>query len=619
MIFANPWGLLGLLALPAIVVLHLYQRRFRPLLIGGLHLWGDESEIRRPGRRRERLPITASLLLELLAAGLLTLVLSQPRLNENHHVEHLVVVLDNSASMQGRPPGEKSFRDAAIGELESRLQGLPKGSVATVIVSGRRPALLAGPAVELVKARAALDAWRPSATAHDFQPAWDLAAQLAEAGGRILFLTNHLPPKETPVPKTMEVVSVGRPLENTAISAARWSFDSKTNKGRVFLRIANFGKRAADVNVRGSRADRKLFEQTLPLQPGADAALESDIPGGLGEITVDISSPADGLAVDNRVTLIEPKVRTVTIAVSLPPQHSAIAPLRRALAGIAEIQFGPTTAAQLVVGPASDLPASRGDLWWLGIGPLDPSEGARKKAKDIVGPFLLEKRHPLLDGVVLGGVVFGGVQPVTLEVTPLVSAGRQPLLCRLNGTQTSAYLLDVDFARSNLAESPDWPILIKNLVDLCRDSLPGLKRWNYRLNEAITFRLDPVGKSENREPLTLMHGDRSRSLARSTTVEIPPLEETGIYEVRDGDRSLGRFAVNFHDTTESNLVALGPGLREPLVEIPPLGYRLDDPFSWLIAGGIVLLLIAVLADWFVLRPRGAFARPSPLSYGEREG
>src|SRR5580693_3454681 len=173
MTFANPWGLLGLLALPAIVILHLYYRRFPPLLIGGLHLWGVQTQVREAGRRRERLPITASLLLELLAAAVLSLVLAQPRLAESRRVEHFVVVLDNSASMQARPPGMKSFRDAAIEEIAGRLQKLPAGSVATVIATGRRPELLAGPAVPVAKAQTALATWKPAAVAHDFEPAWD--------------------------------------------------------------------------------------------------------------------------------------------------------------------------------------------------------------------------------------------------------------------------------------------------------------------------------------------------------------------------------------------------------------------------------------------------------------
>jgi hypothetical protein len=248
-------------------------------------------------------------------------------------------------------------------------------------------------------------------------------------------------------------------------------------------------------------------------------------------------------------------------------------------------------------------------LTWLGIGPIDPSDAARKKAKDIIAPYLLEKRHALLDGVVLGGVVFGGAQVVSLEATPLVSAGQQLLLCRLSGTQTAAYLLNLDFARSNLAESPDWPILVKNLVEMCRDALPGLKRWNYRLNEEITFRLD-AGDRSGSDRLTLVFGGKTQPLARAPVVEIPPLQEAGIYEVRDGERSIGRFAVNFHDPVESNLSALGPGVRDAVSEPAPLSYRLDDPFSWLIAGGIAIILAAVLADWFVL-DRTARARRVP--------
>jgi Ca-activated chloride channel homolog len=610
MTFANPWGLLGLLALPAIVILHLYYRRFPPLLIGGLHLWGVQPQVRQAGRRRERLPISASLLLELLAAAVLSLVLAQPRLAESQRVEHLIVVLDNSASMQAHAPGKPSFRDAAVDEIANRFQKLPGGSVATLIITGRRPELLAGPAVPLAKARAALASWNPGAAAHDFEPAWDLAAQLAEESAPILFVTNHLPPKQSPTPKLMEVVSLGRPLENTAITAARWIFDSKANKGRVFLRIANFGKKPTEVEVRGRHGEQQLFAKTLSLNPGADAALESDVRGGLGEITVATSSPADGLDVDNHVTLIEPKIRTVTIALSLPADHAAVRPLRRALAGMAETQLGAPADAQLLIAPAAALPPSQAGLTWLGIGPLDPSEAARKKAKDIVGPYLLEKRHPLLDGVVLGGVVFGGVQPTSLDATPLVSAGKQLLLCRLAGTQTAAYLLNLDFARSNLAESPDWPILIKNLVEVCRDGLPGLKRWNYRLNEQVTFRLDPSDRVGS-DRLTLAFGGKTQPLARGSLVEIPPLQETGVYEVRDGSRSIGRFAVNFHDPIESNLSALGPGVRDAVSAPATLSYRLDDPFSWLIALGIVIILAAVLADWFVLDRTTRVGRTAP--------
>ncbi len=606
MYFANPWGLLGLLALPAVIAIHLYHQRFPPLVVAGTHLWGAETEVRAAGRRRERLPITASLLLELLAALLLTLVLSQPRFGNVGQVTHLVVVLDNSASMMGTPAGEPSFRDAAVSELQQRVERLQRRSVVTLILTGRRPVMLAGPAAAWTEAKPLLAEWQPRSTKHEFQPAWDLAAQLAEGTGRLLFLTNRVPPKTVQTPKEMEVFSVGRQLDNIAITAARWTFDSTENKGRLFLRISNFGRREVDVAVHGRAKQRPVLDRRITIPAGGEIPLEADVPGGLGRLTIEVQAPGDGLAIDNSVTLIEPSVRMVSVALTLPKDEAALRPTERVLSAIPDLQLAATESAQLLIGPAGVLPPSRRDLWWLGIGPLDRASDARKQAKDLLGPFLLEKRNPLLEEVVLGGVVWGGVQPVDLDVSPLISAGTYPLLARLGGTQTTAYVMNIDFARSNLSESPDWPILLGNLVELRRDNLPGLRRWNYRLNEEIRFRLfegtdDPSADSS--ADLVLVHGGKTRPLARTPIVEIPPLDDTGVYEVRDGNRSVGRFAVNFFDPEESQLTTLAPGTRQPAVEVDAATFALDNPYSWLIMLGIMLILVVMFADWFVLKPK----------------
>ena len=74
-----------------------------------------------------------------------------------------------------------------------------------------------------------------------------------------------------------------------------------------------------------------------------------------------------------------------------------------------------------------------------------------------------------------------------------------------------------------------------------------MRRWNYRLNEEITFRLDAADRAGS-DRLTLVFDGKTQPLARAPVVEIPPLQQAGIYEVREADRSLGRFAVNFHDS-----------------------------------------------------------------------
>ena len=79
------------------------------------------------------------------------------------------------------------------------------------------------------------------------------------------------------------------------------------------------------------------------------------------------------------------------------------------------------------------------------------------------------------------------------------------------------------------------------------------------------------------------------------------LDETGLYEVKDGEESVGRFAVNFHDAEESDLRNLVPGRREPTATDAVSQIALDNPYSWAIMAGTLLILLAVLADWYVLK------------------
>src|SRR6185436_2604967 len=63
-----PLGLLALVALPAVVILHLYRRRLRQRRVAGLFLFRADELMASAGRHRTRLLRSLSLLLELLAA-----------------------------------------------------------------------------------------------------------------------------------------------------------------------------------------------------------------------------------------------------------------------------------------------------------------------------------------------------------------------------------------------------------------------------------------------------------------------------------------------------------------------------------------------------------------------
>ena len=244
--FANPWGLLGLLAVPAVLWLHLYRVRFAPLVVGGLFLWDDA--VRRPpgGRTRDRLKSTPSLWLELLAALALGLLLAGPRVRWETTGPHLVAVVDGSASMtaatgetnaDGSP---RTFRDRALAELRTRAAALGGNARLTVVHSGARPRVVGGPrgpwreVVESVRDDA------PADGRHDLAPAVDLAARLAADGGSVLVLTDRAPDALGFAPAaSVAVVGVGEPRANAALLAA----DRRAGDGgeELFVRARAFG------------------------------------------------------------------------------------------------------------------------------------------------------------------------------------------------------------------------------------------------------------------------------------------------------------------------------------------------------------------------------------------
>lgn len=602
MYFANPWGLLGLLALPTIAIIHLYHRRYPPLEIAGLHLWGAEQRKEAPGRTREKLPLTRTLFLELLAALLLSLLLAEPRLAGSGTRPHLVLVLDNSASMSAATPNTgESSRTRALEWLKSEERRLGRNVLISALITGRRPTLIAGPRADWSETWEKLDAWDPRATRHAFAPAWDLGVQLAGEEGNLIFLTDHLPAEEVTVPQRMEVRSFGRKLDNVAFTATRWVYDAETGEGSLFARVANLGENSAQVQLSANARGQTLINESHDMPAGGEKSFEWLIPGGLGQLELRAEIPGDPLPLDNRVLLVEPQVRLVTVALLLPSVHPSYEPVRRILGVIPRLQLGDPDEADLVIAPAADTPYSRRGLWWLGIGPVSQEASVVESARTLIGPYLVEKQHPLMNGIVLGGVVWGGVQPTPTGLLPIVSTGESLLFGQWANLSNPAYLLNIDLRQSNLPESPDWPIFWTNLIEECRLSRPGFRRWNYHLDESISFTLDPARLSETR-PLELLHQGESRPLIRLENVEISPRESIGLYEVRDGSESLGKFAVNFLDREEPRLLDLASGVRKAEIPADPLGIHWDNPFSWLLAIGLLTTLALLLADWYILRP-----------------
>jgi hypothetical protein len=608
--FTAPWGLLALLAIPAIVAIHLFRRRFPVRPVAGLFLWQLARPRPEQGGRISRLPITASLLLECLAALAFALIVAGARLVTASEHEHLVVLLDDSASMAAVGARGESARDRAVRRIAGELDRLGATARVTLVATGERPAVLAGPAAAPADALRALERWTPAAPHHSPALGLRLARELAGRTGRLIVISDAGPEASlagaTGADAGVRWAAVGQPLPNVAIVAAERTLTPAEGRGAILLALGNYADAPARRRLTVTAGDRSVLVREVDV-PAGRSSITVPLPPGLPAVTVMLS--ADALARDNAVTLAEPRPRLVGVENRLPDGRGREA-LARAIAAVA----GATSAdaGQLVFGDAAtlDRPHVPG-VWRVGFGRPPASWIAAGAPQDFVGPFVLEKRHPLVQGMTLGGVVWAGALPLAPgAVRPVISTGTYTLagIAASGRTDEPDILVDVDLARTNLVRSPDWPILVSNLVEMRREGLPGPERWNYRVGEWVRVRLDrdPTG------PLRIRCGGSERALPAARLLEFAAPAPGGLLQIVEGPAHAGagetvlvELGVNFFDEVESNLrdrATADAGRFADAAALRAESGPEADPLFW------VLLVVgggAVLGNWWLLGSTGS--------------
>jgi hypothetical protein len=596
MTFATPLGLLALLAVPAIVAIHLFRRRYPVRRVAGLFLWQSPRQTPVEGRRRDRLPITTSLILECVAATALALILAGARLSSADIDRHLVVLLDDSASMAAVDAQGSSTRDRAARRVRSEIERLGASARVTLVVSGERPSVLAGPAAFAIEAQAALNTWRPQAAHHSLALGIRLARELAGTDGKLMIVSDLVPAArgEEEVPGALWA-SVGEALANVGITAAERTLSPDRGQGTVSLTLGNYSGVPQSRRVVVSASGKDVVSRDLNLPPGS-SSIAIPIPPGLPPVRVALSD--DALARDNAVVLAEPRPRIVAVDNRLEEGRGRDA-LARALAALSGITRAEHSHLVFVDGGELDR-ASEPGVWHAGFGRPPDNWLTTGPPRDFAGPFLLEKRHPLLLGVTLGGVVWAGAAPLAASaVRPLASAGDHVLIgmrSTSSAGESPAFLFNVDLDRTNLIRAPDWPILVSNILEMRRQNLPGPERWNYRVGEWIRAGLGRDPKA----PLRSRSGGVERAIPAGPRIEIIAPSPGGLLEIVEGDDVLFELGVNLLDETEGDLRRQSTADTGSLADASDL--RADagvtsDPLFWVL---LAIAGVAIMANWCLL-------------------
>lgn len=473
MILENPRALWWLAVALVILLLYILRTQRRRVPVGSVRLWrglGEELE----ARRKWRPPRWSWLLaLQLAFVAAAALALAGPMLLRPPGGQHLVLVLDASASMGATDVPPSRFAEAQRLAAE-RLAALTPSDRVTVIRAGAQPRSLAW-AEPPEAGRAALAAAGPGDAPAAMGAALDLAAAAVEAPAgraRIVVLTDGAYPAPV-LPSALgapvEYVPVGRGDQNVAITALALRRPPNGGPTVGFARVANYGSAATTVPARLTADGLPVETRSLQIAPGASEELAFTLPAGTRAVALQLEA-SDLLATDNRAEARAPGAgeRAVTLVSAQP---DVLARALRALPGVRVTTVAPDDYATAALAPLvvfdGFLPRALPAADAIVVNP--PAGGALDVRGEIPNPAGVEydPTSPLLDAIDPAAFQLGRL--VALQApswaVPVVWTADGPALLEGAVDGRRVVVLAFDPRASNLPRLRAFPLLLANALD----------------------------------------------------------------------------------------------------------------------------------------------------------
>ncbi|MGH9754500.1 MAG: BatA domain-containing protein, partial [Blastocatellia bacterium] len=547
-VFTFPFAFIALLAAPTLVAIYWLRNQSRERRVSSLLLWMDEKQMWEGGRLIHRLQTPLLFFLELLVILLLVTAAAGPMMRAGESGRPLVVVLDDSFSMlagAGKDDTAGGARDRAVRAIENELKS-DRYEPVYFVLAGASPQLLSEAANNADQAVRLLQNWRCGAPAARLEEAVTFSFELGGPRARVLVVTDHAPLQYLSDSR-LQWWSFGSSQSNFAfVNAARTLRD---DEDRVLLEIANLSS---------SSGSTILSMESVELNnPQSAIRNPQSIALGAGEtrrvlLTLKPGAPAlrarlsdDSLLVDNEVTLLAESSRNVRV--DLRVRDAAMRSLVEKAVSSSPNASLSANKPDLVITDEGDAKIEDAEAWTLRI-------ISENDAASFLGPFVIDRSHPLSEGLSLGGVVWGGGKSRQLAGTPVVNAGDVPLLTDVERAGAHELRLRLRPDLSTLQESPNWPILVWNLINWRAQIAPGLRQKNLRLGGDAALKVE-----SGVESVSVVDPRRvTRQLpARDKTVLIRA-DVAGVYEI-SANQNQYSFAANALQREESDLTRAASG------------------------------------------------------------
>ncbi len=573
---ANPFGLLALLGIPAVLAIHFLQRKAVKLPISTLFLLERTQRDAASGRRFERIISSIPLWMQLLAVVLLAWFLAEPRIRKSGSVQRIAVVLDSSASMG-------VFKQEAIASLIAALSKFQEAAVAlelTVLESApNQPRLYAGSSIDELKTL--LEKWQPLDGLTDPTQALRLARSLVSREGTIFYLT------DTPagsLPFEARLISVGAAIGNVGFTGVTFAYEEGALVWRALVR--NYEKAPVERTWSLQTATGGSKPRTVRLDAGALITLQAAFPTDSKNVRL-VLSP-DRFTLDDTMPLVAPKPKEITL-------FSATSP---AFADLTEKLLRALDAAT----PTND--AATADLAITSYDPLDPVlplgnsilfvEDSTRTGAYLKGGIVSEP-HPLLDGLNWQSLLVR--ETIELDRLPsdnvLLWQDKRPLIFlrekpAADPEPASRQLcFNFDLRLSNAGNQPAFIVLLHRFAESIRTGKVAPASINLETGQPIQLSSAPG------IPLKIDFTDLAGKPLPASADRAP--FTPGFLTLRQNDTTLLDAAVFFADTREADFAACGKSETTAAASESSIDRHTKQDPLWRV--WILLLITALLVSW----------------------
>ncbi len=174
MTFVYPLGLLGLLAVPLLILIYILKNKHTEQVITSTYLWTLSERFLKRRNPISRLAGIISLILQILAVVFISFAIAHPVFTLKGGADDLVFVLDGSGSMVYEHKDKTRF-DYAKKEIQEVIEDSANGSTYTLICASDTTSVLFEGIADKKQAISLLDRAEPSTTAAKMADAQSLA------------------------------------------------------------------------------------------------------------------------------------------------------------------------------------------------------------------------------------------------------------------------------------------------------------------------------------------------------------------------------------------------------------------------------------------------------------